>query len=61
MYILKNGLLHVRKGSNIGPESNYHDPMTSNEKQPKMGRFLTLRYMAAPLENANFENPTFPC
>ena len=65
MYILKNGLLHVRKGPNIGPESNYHDPMTSNVKdypeQPKMGRFLTLRYMAAPLQNAKFEIPTFPC
>ena len=30
MKILKIGLFHVRKGPNIGPEPNFHDPMTSN-------------------------------
>ena len=65
MQILKIGLFRVGEGPNIGSEPNFHDPMTSNvkdyPKQPKMGRFLTLRYMAAPLQNAKFENPTFPC
>ena len=28
--ILKIRFFHVRKGPNIGPEPNFHDPMTSN-------------------------------
>ena len=50
-------IFHVRKGPNIGPEPNFHDRTTSKVKdypeQPKMGQFLTLRYMA------HFENMSF--
>ena len=60
---MKIGLFHVRKGPNIGSEPNFHDPMTSNvgdyPGQPQIGPFLTLGYMAAPLQNANFGNPFF--
>ena len=52
MQILKIQLFHVRKGPNIGPEPNFHDPITSNgwdyPGQPKMGRILTLRVMGSP-------------
>ena len=65
MKILKNRFFNVREGPNIGPEPNFHDSITSNAGdypgQPQIGPFLTLGYMAAPLQNANFENPTFPC
>ena len=48
MNILKIRFFHVTKGPNIGSEPNFHGPLTSNVKdypeQPKMGRFLTLRY-----------------
>ena len=65
MEILKIRLFHVRKGPNIDTEPKFHDPTTSNvgdyPGQPKMGRFLTLRVMGAPLKNGNFENPFFSC
>ena len=65
MKILKISLFHVRKGPNIGLEPNFHDPMTLNAGddpgQPQIGPFLTLGYMAAPLQNANFGNLFFPC
>ena len=65
MWILKIGLFHVRKGPNIGPGPNFHNPMTSNAGdypgQPQIGPFLTLGYMAAPLKNEHFENPFFSC
>ena len=54
MQILEICFFHVRKGPNIGPESNFHDPMTSNAGdfpgQPQIDPFLTLGYMAAPLK-----------
>ena len=63
MQILEIRFFHVRKGPNIGPEPHFHDPRTSNvgyyPRQPHVGPLLTLRYMAAPLQNSNFENPFF--
>ena len=60
-----NFFFHVRNGPNIGIKSNFQGPTTSNGRyypgQPKMGRILTLGYMAAPLQNGNFVNPFFSC
>ena len=48
----ENPFFDVRKGPNIGPEPNFDDPTTSNDRdypeQLNMGRFLTLRVMGSP-------------
>ena len=63
MQILEIRFFHVRKGPNIGITSNFQGPMTSNGRDypghPQIGPFLTLGYMAAPLQNANFGNLFF--
>ena len=54
---------HVRKGPNIDIKSNFEGHTTLNgwdyPGQPQIGPFLTLGYMAAPLQNANFGNLFF--
>ena len=44
-------------------EPKFQNPTTSNggdyPGQPQIGPFLTLRFMAAPVQNANFENLCF--
>ena len=63
MIILKIRFFHVTKGPNIGFEPNFHNHKTTNAKddpgQPQVGPFLTLGYMAAPLQNGHFGKPFF--